>query len=53
MRTLDLKLRPMDTWRVKGTLEDLFAGKDKVVKDIYVNSLVIQSADHAAMSIEK
>lgn len=53
-RRLGLKLRPMDTWWVTGTIEDLFAGKDRVAKDsIYVNPLVIQSDDYAAISIEK
>ena len=52
-RRLGLKLRPMDTWWVTGTIEDLFAGKDKVARDIYTNPLVIQSDDYAAISIEK
>ena len=52
-RRLGLKLRPMDTWWVTGTIEDLFAGKDRVAKDIYVNPLVIHSDDYAAISIEK
>src|ERR1700744_4276336 len=29
-RRLGLKLRPMDAWWVAGTIEDLFAGKDRV-----------------------
>jgi hypothetical protein len=52
-RRLGLKLRPMDTWWVAGTIEDLFAGKDRIAKDIYTNPLVIQSGDCAAISIEK
>jgi hypothetical protein len=52
-RRLGLNLRPMDTWWVAGTIEDLFAGKDKVAKDIYINPLVIRSDDYAAISIEK
>jgi hypothetical protein len=38
---------------VAGTIEDLFAGKDRVAQDIYTNPLVIQSDDYAAISIEK
>jgi len=52
-RRLGLKLRPMDTWWVAGTIDDLFAGKDMIAKDIYTNPLVIQSDDYAAISIEK
>jgi hypothetical protein len=52
-KRLGLKLRPMDTWWVAGTIEDLFAGKDRVAKDIYINPLVIRSDDYAAISIEK
>jgi hypothetical protein len=52
-RRLGLKLKPMDAWWVAGTIEDLFAGKDRIAKDIYTNPLVIQSDDYAAISIEK
>jgi hypothetical protein len=52
-RRLGLKLRPMDAWWVAGTIEDLFAGKDRVAQDIYTNPLVIQSDDYAPISIEK
>jgi hypothetical protein len=52
-RRLGLKLRPMETWWVAGTIEDLFAGKDRIAKDIYINPLVIQSDEYAAISIEK
>ena len=52
-RRLGLKLRPMETWWVAGTIEDLFAGKDRVAKDIFIDPLVIQSDEYAAISIEK
>ena len=52
-KRLGLRLRPMDTWWVAGTIEDLFAGKDMIAKDIYINPLVIQYDDYAAISIEK
>lgn len=52
-RRLGLRLRPMDTWWVAGTTEHLFAGKDRIAKDIYINPLVIRSDDYAAISIEK
>jgi hypothetical protein len=52
-RRLGLKLRPIDTWWVAGTIKDLFAGKGRVAKVIYINPLVIRSDDYAAISIEK
>jgi hypothetical protein len=52
-RRLGLRLRPMDTWWVEGTIDKLFAGKDTVAKDIYKNPLLIQSADCAPISIKK
>ena len=52
-RRLGLRLRTMDTWWVAGTIDDLFAGKDRIAKDIYTNPLVIQSDDYAEICIEK
>ena len=51
-RKLGLKLRSMDIWWVKRTVEELFAGKDKVAKDVYGNPFVVQSAERVAISIE-
>jgi hypothetical protein len=38
---------------VEGTIEELFAGKDKAAKGVHINPLVIQSDDYAAITIEK
>jgi hypothetical protein len=52
-RPLGLKSRPMETSWVEGTIEELFAGKDKAAKGVHITPLVIQSVDYAAIAVER